>query len=68
MYKCLYNLELLIIGTAKTSFQNYSEPIKEKTAAEYVRALKESDVDAIMLCPTAWKMPLWKSKQRHVKK
>ena len=62
MYKCLYNLELLIIGTAKTSFQDYSEPIKPETAAEYVRALKRSDVDAIMLCPTAWKMPLWKSK------
>lgn len=62
MYKCLYNIELLIIGTAKTPFQGYDEPIKPETVAEYVKQLRQSDVDAVMLCPTAWKLPLWRSK------
>jgi len=61
MYKCLYNLELLILGTAKTPFQDYDEPIRPETPANYVRQLKNTDVDAIMLCPTAWKLPLWNS-------
>lgn len=62
MYKCLYNLELLILATAKTSFQDYNEPINPKTPANYVRQLKNTDVDALMICPTAWKRPLWDSK------
>lgn len=62
MYKCLYNLELLILGTAKTPFQDYDEPIRKETPANYVRQLEGTDVDAIMICPTAWKRPLWPSK------
>lgn len=62
MYKCLYNIELLILATAKTSFQDYNEPINPETPANYVRQLKDTDVDAVMICPTAWKRPLWDSK------
>lgn len=62
MYKCLYNLELLIIATGKTTFQDYDEPIESETPAKYVYQLKDTDVDAVMLCPTAWKLPLWDSK------
>jgi len=62
MYSCLYNLELLILGTGKPSFQSYDEPIQPQTPANYVKQLKGTDVDAIMLCPTAWKLPLWHSK------
>lgn len=62
MYKCLYNLELLILSTGKTPFQDYHEPIKEETPANYVYQLKDTDVDALMICPTAWKLPLWDSK------
>ena len=62
MFKCLYNLELLIMASAKTPFQSYDEPIRPDTAANYVYQLKDTDVDALMICPTAWKLPLWKSK------
>lgn len=62
MYKCLYNLELLILGTGKPPWQDYDEPIREDTPANYVRQLKDTDVDALMICPTAWKRPLWDSK------
>ncbi len=62
MYRCLYNLELLILGTAKTPFQDYNAPIQKDTPANYVRQLKGTDVDALMICPTAWKRPLWDSK------
>lgn len=61
MYKCLYNLELLIIATAKTPFQSYQEPIKAETPANYIYELQGTDVDAVMICPTAWKRPLWNS-------
>jgi hypothetical protein len=62
MYKCLYNLELLILGTADTPFQTTAEPVKAETPRNYVRELVGTDVDAIMICPTAWKRPLWPSK------
>ncbi len=62
MYHCLYNLELLILGTAKAPFQDYDEPIRRETPANYVRQLQGTDVDALMICPTAWKRPLWDSK------
>ena len=62
MYKCLYNLELLILATGRPPFQNYNEPIKSETPANYVRQLADTDVDVLMICPTAWKRPLWDSK------
>ncbi|MBQ7974286.1 MAG: hypothetical protein IJ300_01165 [Clostridia bacterium] len=62
MNRCLYNLELLILATARTPWQDYNEPIKPESPANYVRQLKGTDVDTIMICPTAWKRPLWRSK------
>ena len=62
MNKCLYNIELLILGTARTPWQDYDEPIKPTTPANYVYQLKDTDVDTVMICPTAWKRPLWDSK------
>ncbi len=62
MNKCLYNLELLILGTGNPPWQNYNEPIKPETPANYVYQLKDTDVDTLMICPTAWKRPLWDSK------
>jgi hypothetical protein len=61
MYHCLYNLELLILGTGQPQFQRYNEPIKKETPANYVKQLAGTDVDALMICPTAWKRPLWQS-------
>ena len=62
MFKCLYNFETLIIATADTPFQSTSEPIKPETPRNYVREMIGTDVDAYMICPTAWKRPLWPSK------
>ena len=62
MFKCLYNLEMLIISTGNPPFQSYDEPIKPETPANYIYQLKDTDVDAVMICPTAWKLPLWDSK------
>lgn len=62
MFKCLYNFETLIIATAGTPFQSTSEPIKPETPRHYAREMIGTDVDAYMICPTAWKRPLWPSK------
>ena len=61
MYKCLYNLELMILATGRTPFQSYDEPIRSETPANYVRQLQGTDVDVLMLCPTACRLPLWDS-------
>ena len=62
MNKCLYNLELLILGTAQPPWQRYDEPINPQSPANYVKQLQGTDVDTLMICPTAWKTPLWDSK------
>ncbi len=62
MNKCAYNLELLILATARTPWQDYNEPIKKDSAANYIYQLKDTDIDTVMICPTAWKRPLWPSK------
>ena len=62
MYKCLYNLELLILATAKTPWQDYDQPIQKDSPANFVRRLEGTDVDALMICPTAWKRVMWHSK------
>ncbi|MBO5784339.1 MAG: hypothetical protein J6R33_05165, partial [Clostridia bacterium] len=48
MYKCLYNLELLILATAKTPWQDYDQPIQKDSPANFVRRLEGTDVDALM--------------------
>ena len=61
MYRCLYNLDLTALAAIKTPFQDYDTPIRPETPANYIRQLKGTDVDAVMLCPTAWRLPLWRS-------
>ncbi|MEK6795827.1 MAG: hypothetical protein AABZ39_13680 [Spirochaetota bacterium] len=60
-YRCLYNHELLILFTTRSPYQTYRENVKPEQATGYVRELKGTAVDALMICPTAWKMPLYVS-------
>jgi len=65
-YKCLFNHELLIAGTSESPYQSYSDDISDRYVEELIRELKDTDVDVIMLCPTAWRRKLWYSEvERH---
>jgi len=52
-YKCIFNHELLIISHNKTNSAAYIKSFIEK--------LKDTDVDVIMCCPTAWRTNLFPS-------
>ncbi len=61
MYKCLFNHELLIAGTSQTPRQRYEDGICEAQLRGFMEELADTDVDAVMLCPTAWRRNLWPS-------
>jgi hypothetical protein len=52
-YKCIFNHELLIISHNKTNSASYIKAFIEK--------LKDTDVDAVMCCPTMWRANLFPS-------
>lgn len=52
-YKCLFNHELLIISSQKNNSREYIQSFIEK--------LKDTDVDAVMCCPTSWRTNLFPS-------
>lgn len=52
-FKCLFNHELLIICGQKTNSPAY--------IASFVEKLKDTDVDAVMCCPTMWRANLFPS-------
>ena len=52
-YKCIFNHELLIICHQKENSPQYIQSFVEK--------LKDTDVDAVMCCPTAWRANLFPS-------
>lgn len=52
-YKCLFNHELLIIAHNKQNSREYIQ--------SYITKLKNTDVDAIMCCPTMWRMNIFPS-------
>jgi hypothetical protein len=52
-YKCIFNHELLIICHKKENSPQYIQSFIEK--------LKDTDVDAVMCCPTAWRTNLFPS-------
>jgi len=60
-YHCLYNHELLILGTSQTPYCSYREPVSDAQAIGYVQELKGTGVDALMICPQAWMTNLWVS-------
>jgi hypothetical protein len=52
-YKCLFNHELLIISHNKTNSAQYVQ--------SFIQKLKDTDVDAVMCCPTMWRANLFPS-------
>ena len=52
-YKCLYNLEMLIPFSSQTPYQTYRENVKDAQIIGYVKELADTQVDALMCCPTA---------------
>ena len=52
-YKCIFNHELLIVCGNKTNSAQYIQTFVEK--------LKDTDVDAVMCCPTMWRTNLFPS-------
>jgi len=60
-YRCLYNHEMLILFTTETPYQTYRENVTENQVKGYVRELADTQVDALMCCPTAWRAVLWPS-------
>ncbi len=60
-YRCLYNHELLILFTSQTPYQTYKEPVGDAQVIGCVEELKDQGVDALMICPQAWRTNLWHS-------
>ena len=52
-YKCVFNHELLIVCSKKTNSTQHIQAFVEK--------LKDTDVDAVMCCPTMWRTNLFPS-------
>ena len=52
-YKCIFNHELLIVCGNENNTPQY--------IASFIEKLKDTDVDAIMCCPTAWRTNLFPS-------
>lgn len=52
-YKCLFNHELLVVVGKKDNNSTY--------IASFIDKLKDTDVDAVMCCPTAWRTNLYPS-------
>ena len=52
-YKCLFNHELLIISRKRINNSAYIQ--------SFIKKLEDTDVDAIMCCPTAWRANLFPS-------
>lgn len=60
--KCLYNHEMLINFTTQTPCQSYAEEVGKEQFRSYVEELAGTQVDALMCCPTAWRLPTYYSK------
>lgn len=60
-YRCLYNHEMLICFTTQSPYQTYREDVTRRQFEGYVRELSGTQVDALLCCPTAWRLPLYPS-------
>lgn len=65
-YRCLYNHEMLINFTTQTPYQSYDEPVKKEQFVGYVEELRDTQVDVIMCCPLAWRLPTYHSRVNDV--
>ena len=52
-YRCLFNHELLIVCHKKDNSREY--------IASFIEKLEDTDVDAVMCCPTAWRANVYPS-------
>jgi hypothetical protein len=53
-YKCLFNHELLIVC--------HKKDISPEYVASFIEKLEETDVDAVMCCPTMWRTNVYPSR------
>jgi len=60
-YRCLFNHELLILGTSQSPYCSYEDDVSDAQAVGYVKELKGTGVDALMICPNPWQMVMWPS-------
>ena len=61
-HRCLYNHEMLINFTTQTPYQGFDKEVDREQFRGYVKELAGTQVDALMCCPTAWRLPLYFSK------
>ncbi len=61
LYQCLYNFEMLTPFTTTSPVQRYEDDVSDEHVALFVRDVAETDVDLLMICPTAWRTVLWPS-------
>ena len=60
-YKCLYNHEMVINFLTQTPYQSYDCEVGKEQFKGYVKELTGTQVDALMCCPTAWRLPTYYS-------
>jgi len=66
MYKCLYNYEFAMPFLTRTPYQDYTENVKQAQIEGLVNEVGGTQVDAIMCCPTAWRLPLYYSEVNRI--
>ena len=64
--KLAYNHELLIGFTTQTPYQSYETEVTPEQFRGYVRELSDTGIDILMCCPTAWRLPVYRSEVNRV--
>ena len=64
--KLAYNHELLIGFTTQTPYQSYETEVTPEQFRGYVRELSGTGIDMLMCCPTAWRLPVYRSEVNRV--
>ena len=64
--KLAYNHELLIGFTTQTPYQSYETEVTPEQFRGYVRELSGTGIDILMCCPTAWRLPVYRSEVNRV--
>jgi hypothetical protein len=60
-YRCLYNHEMLDLFTCQSPYQSYRDDVGRAQINGFIDEVAGTDVDAVMVCPTAWRLPLYPS-------
>ena len=59
--RCLYNHELLIAFITQSPRLAFTDDVTDAYISSFVHELRDTDVDCLMVCPTAWRCVLWPS-------